>query len=910
MNLAIPKENLHLVREALIDFPRPDTLAEKLLQPWLKQHGIETSPWDIDVVTLHYQYPDVDDSTTLRIDALITRQLNLVEALLGNWQGEVAEGFQGFHFGDWAGLAPKAAVHLVDQLEKPGALANNKGYLIFNGLYRRTTPSSFGPHNRLPVRAEDFQGFIWKQHLSSHFKALLDTYWQQRRALYKRAMRINFIAACNRQVSQGKLSEAARLMAWQVAGLLPQTTGVQTVHMLDIYGYTSSTIFLIKDNHSPLTLLYIPGNTLPLHEFSDEAAMKRWIAGQCQNPDKREALLHHFAVADRPDGLDYSGLRTALQGLGLYPKSHRLSPFHQGFATSGIWNPQDMIGYRNHRYSPPITGELFEHLTQLQQHRSYADADTQITSNHDIDKTRWISYLHIALTLLTPVAIAVPELGLVLAVTELAQFSLGLDQTLHGKTLEQKVEGVSEQTIGLFNAVAATGSVLARPEALFRYCKPGFFSAARLAERAQTRIGAAPLPEELPLLPAEMAFREQPVQASTSVSALVVRIDENLQPRFAAWLNVEQGPPCDWVEYEARTDSFIRESESEQANPPRWIVDPDNPLALRLLGDAHATDDATRMASLRSLGIDLDLPMDYSAFDTLQMSPIPRRITSVWIGDRLIDDSFLDALTHNARVLHQSTFEYQLLLSRQVPHVFEQNVRLLARHAPNLQILTLEEQPWYLAFERSSYFPGYRAAIEGSGGMATNFSSASDILRYSLLSHYGGIYLDADDLLLPADASGQLPLERLKMQTSTDGLVLSPPVSNDQLGMYIKYNSSMIGSHPGNPTLDAISDEIVRRLQLEPDFYRQRPDPIRAPAAFNDYARRLNRLTGPGVLNDVIDQRLPWLRQLREACNLLASPVRDAVELVDMHKLLTVLERHVPLDHVALIGRAHSWMSH
>lgn len=49
-------------------------------------------------------------------------------------------------------------------------------------------------------------------------------------------------------------------------------------------------------------------------------------------------------------------------------------------------------------------------------------------------------------------------------------------------------------------------------------------------------------------------------------------------------------------------------------------------------------------------------------------------------------------------------------------------------------------------------------------------------------------------------------------------------MSNDQLGMYVKFNNSMIGSLPGNPTLDAVSDEILRRYGMEPEFYNSRPD--------------------------------------------------------------------------------------
>ncbi|MFP3334529.1 mannosyltransferase, partial [Pseudomonas sp. SIMBA_064] len=97
-----------------------------------------------------------------------------------------------------------------------------------------------------------------------------------------------------------------------------------------------------------------------------------------------------------PDGLEFSGLRTALAGLGLYPKAHRLSHDHPGFATSGFWDPQYIIDFRPDKYDSTLEGDLFTHLTLLQKRRAYADADSQITSNHAVNKAKWANYLSLA----------------------------------------------------------------------------------------------------------------------------------------------------------------------------------------------------------------------------------------------------------------------------------------------------------------------------------------------------------------------------------------------------------------------------------------------------------------------------------------------------------------------------------
>ncbi|MNH42363.1 hypothetical protein D3C79_1040490 [compost metagenome] len=66
-------------------------------------------------------------------------------------------------------------------------------------------------------------------------------------------------------------------------------------------------------------------------------------------------------------------------------------------------------------------------------------------------------------------------------------------------------------------------------------------------------------------------------------------------------------------------------------------------------------------------------------------------------------------------------------------------------------------------------------------------------------------------------------------------------------------------------------------------------------------------MTGPGVLNHVIDERLPWLKQLRELCTLMVSPLYDLHATLELSELHRVIRDHVPLDQVAEMGHAHSW---
>lgn len=74
---------------------------------------------------------------------------------------------------------------------------------------------------------------------------MLDAYWQEHQDTHRLASKLNFIAACNAQVSQGRLSNAARELAWQAAGMMPQRFKIR-VSTLSIYGYAATDLLYIN----------------------------------------------------------------------------------------------------------------------------------------------------------------------------------------------------------------------------------------------------------------------------------------------------------------------------------------------------------------------------------------------------------------------------------------------------------------------------------------------------------------------------------------------------------------------------------------------------------------------------------------------------------------------------------------
>lgn len=904
---------IQYVRDHLRRVPRPDREASRALRQWLAKQGHDFDPAQIDVVTLYYRA-----DRHLGNYVAVTRCISLPKALLSNWQGESDNDlFSAVFRQPWAGALPDGPQHLVESL--PAAAFNHYGaaYQVFNGLFRRTTPQRYDASTHLPIAAEALQRFIADLDFYTPFKAELDRYWRDHLPGHRLASKLNFIAACNKQVSEGSLSEAARRLVWRAGGLMPRG-GALRVSLLNIYGYAATDLLCLNDPVSDLTVLYMPGNSSPLLEFTSENLMKDWVGQQCKDPLRRAALKQHFRLADGPQGLDFSGLDTALEGLAAYPARHPLPPEHGFFNDDGKWSPRTYVNYRPEKYSPDIGGELFQALAECQRQRSYDDAAFLITTDSQVSKARWTGYLTSTLNLLAPLCLVVPGLAPLLAIGGIAQLGLGLDLAINGKSLREKQDGIGNITWGLFNAVPLAIAGAAKAKALFEFKLDGFVPPARLNEQ----IGYPLSPVSAPRLPAPEGapyfHTHQPItplpDCNQAIADSIIRVplyDGNVDNLDACIEGYSQR-----MVYDLQRDVFIREGDLNEIDPTGYIAQ----AGLRDLVAApisRVPSNAMRCQSLRALGVDLTLPVQIPV-PAGGSHAIPKQISCLWVGDRVISPKLLANLGRNAMRLKDSAYKLRLFLSKDAPRAYAENLQLLAEHAPGVQVLPLEEQAFFRAFRQSRYYAQYDAALDGNGGIATNYASASDVLRYPMLHHEGGLYMDVDDALLatgeypqvidgqPAGSPGEA-IDQVALVTTLDGVLLAPPMSNETLGMNCLYNTSLIGSHPGNPLLEAISEEMHARYQTNPDFYDSKPSLADDPANFYRYANRLSRLTGPAMLTDVVDRHLPQLRTLRQLINLYALPRINAYPFVDLARSQQAMNTLLPLNRFAKVGGNHSW---
>ncbi|KNX76856.1 mannosyltransferase [Pseudomonas sp. 250J] len=889
------------IRRHLQNIPSPNLYAAKAIREWAEQEQHQLDPDQTDVVTLHYRGNQ----------AVVTQRLSLTQAVLSNWQGENNKDLIGQLFpGNWAGTLPDGPLTIVEHLPEPGPFDNSARFSVFNGIFSRSTPARYDSTTHLPVDVEAMQQFIWNLDLHARFVTMLDEYWQKTSKTHPQSLQISFIAACNKQVQEGSLSDAGRQLAWQAAGLMPSASGLE-IRPLNVYGYAATDIIQIADPAHPQVLLYLPGNSSPFHEFDGMNALKDWFAEQCRDSEKRQRLRQYFKLADTPDGLDFSGLDTALDGLGTYPRFHTRSPNRPGFTVDGPWPPRDYVNYKAHKYSPLIEGDLFEALTLRQRKRSYADADFLITSKTQVTKARWRDYLVTSINLLAPLALVVPELIPLLAVGGIAQFGLGIDQAINGKTPEDKAGGVSNIEFGLLNAAPLPLLLATRPQILF----PGKNWRFVTPTRVNDQLGYSLSPMDPPRLPEEDPARYFPrpsfplptVSAGDSpVAQWVNRVidGETGATRLEAVLDERKVV----VRYDSEHDAFILESDAENRQPTFYQVTPQSNGLVAMEDTNRLVTNQMRMKTLRALGVDLQLPIEIPAVNGADLKALPKTIISIWVGDKVIPEDLLKTVGTNVERLRGTSYRYRMYLSMENPQAFAINETNLAKYSDKLEILKLEDEQPFEDFKDTEYYTQYQKAIE-----MKHFASACDVLRYPLLNAEGGIYMDVDDTLQSAthNLDTKALIGSTTLRTTPEGLVLSAPMSNDLMGMHLEYGTSIIGSHADNYTLERISEVMRERFLDKPDFYESRP--LKGEVGYEDYVKELSRMTGPRVLNDVIDdvdnEELSRLRILRQIAKLRSTPQRNFRFLMaEPFGAIDAAEKSdQALSALVEIGNAHSW---
>ncbi|MBF7142426.1 MULTISPECIES: dermonecrotic toxin domain-containing protein [Pseudomonas] len=312
-------------------------------------------------------------------------------------------------------------------------------------------------------------------------------------------------------------------------------------------------------------------------------------------------------------------------------------------------------------------------------------------------------------------------------------------------------------------------------------------------------------------------------------------------------------------------------------------------------------------AATAELGIPATYPWEIPPIPTEGKLPIPRVVHSVWLGGRLprrLADNLIQSAIRAGR--GRQPFEYRLYVHINDPVDHSLTLADLASAPSNFKVQSLDATDFWPAFQQSPYYEQFLAATEGSG---INYASATDVLRYRLLNHYGGVYMDVDDMIYDSTLSND-GFSDQDWTIAPGRLMLNDLVSEPRLGLLCGFNNSNFASLAQNPLLDAISEESYTRFLANQDLYFQRPyQGSDSKEAVLAYARRINHVTGPGVFNDVMTARLPDVRQFRAIARITTELYIPPRYRFSLHReMRRSTPYYCPLAWRIKIGSTASWL--
>ncbi|WP_256590230.1 leucine-rich repeat domain-containing protein [Pseudomonas sp. Irchel 3A7] len=452
---------------AAVDTALPQNPAQFGEQLIREKWGRDIDPQTAQLVTLHYDFWS-SSSRVVRHEGQVARSQSLVQALLSNEQtvGDGRFGETAFGFYTPPDVGP--AIHIMENIEP------SDGHEVYEGIYRQTTPQTYGPQTQLPLRPADFKQWVWTLFFKEKYQAYVDKAWPSDKAIkgagsypLRTSTKAAFVMTAWLQRHENSLSAKGLELALHAAGLPPDqawpTLTLQPLQaptrmppdveasFLKLYRYSATDIWCFRDRSSDRVIVYIPGNSSPIHEFSDRSHLRQWIVDQGRSYVTRQALASHFIDEDRRDGTFHAGVLTALDGMAQFPAQHHLTREAGFFNNDGYWNPVDYIDLD----VQPSPTDPFAQLVLTMKQAAQASVET-IRDDAQVNRdnlsavvepiVQWVNQFG-------PLALFVPGGEGLLALAGLIDAGYGLDQAINGDTADKRSQGVTRTVFGVLNAL-------------------------------------------------------------------------------------------------------------------------------------------------------------------------------------------------------------------------------------------------------------------------------------------------------------------------------------------------------------------------------------------------------------------------------------------------------------------------
>lgn len=472
-----PSLQMRTELKAAVDLALPQSPGQFGKRLIMEKWGADIDPQTAQLVTLDYHYKGHPAENGIE-QGRVASSRSLLQALLSNYQtvgdGRFAETAFGLYTPPDVGPTVRIVEH-VDEFADHGS-GNHRTY---EGIYRQTTPQVYGPLTQINLRPADFKKWVWELELKDLYQASLDQAWPADAVLVasrpyalRTSVKAAFVMAAWLQRHEQRLTQKGLALAMRAAGLpadqpwetltleqLQAPTRVPSTvkfGLLKLYRYTATDIWVFRDTASARLLVYIPGNSSPLHEFADTAQLHQWVVTQGKSSEARQALARHFAEDDREDGTFHAGVLTALDGMALYPAKHWLGNNAGFFNNDGYWDPNEYIGYDDPNVATDPFARLVLTMKQAAQSEIQAIRDDAQVNRDQLSAVvepvvQWVNRFG-------PLALFVPGGEGLLALAGLIDAGYGLNQAVNGKTPGQRSEGRTRTVFGLLNALPMLGA--------------------------------------------------------------------------------------------------------------------------------------------------------------------------------------------------------------------------------------------------------------------------------------------------------------------------------------------------------------------------------------------------------------------------------------------------------------------